>query len=238
MKTRDHGLRRQHAHACGGKLDGEGQRVETPTQLGYGLAVVVVDGEVWPHLARSLLEEPHGRGDIPTISVRQRRNGNLSLAVDAQRFAARGQDLQMRRRREQRRDVGRGLEHLLEIVEHEQCMAGSQEAEQHCPWISAGRWQGDLEGGDDGGRNVARVAHAGEGHVGGAVAERRAEGVGQMDSKARLASPPGPGERHQAGVRTSQQLSGKLHLGVAADELPALDRREAARRSSEGGLGG
>ena len=98
--------------------------------------------------------------------------------------------------------------------------------------------EGDLEGGDDGGHHVARVAHAGEGHVEGAVVERGAEGVGQMDRQARLAGAPGAGERDQAGVRASQQLSDELHLGSPADELPALDRCEAARWSLERGLWG
>ena len=145
--------------------------------------------------------------------VRQRRNGDLPLAADVQRFAARGEDLQVRTGPEQLRDVGGGLEHLLEIVEDEERASGPQEAEQQLLRISAGGWRGDLEGGDDGGHHVARVAHAGEGHVEDAVAKRGAEGVGQMDREARLAGTPGAGERDQAGVRASQQLSDELHFG-------------------------
>ena len=139
----------------------------------------------------------------------------------------------MRTRREQLRDVGGGLEHLLEVVEDEQRVSGAQEAEQQLLRIAAGGWRGDLEGGDDGGHHVARVAHAGEGHVEGAVAERRAERVGEMDREAGLAGAPGARERDEAGVRAAQQLGDELHLRAPADELPALDRREAARRSLE-----
>src|SRR5439155_6669124 len=141
VKPRDHGLRREHAHPSRGKLDGEGQRVEVTAQLGNGDAAVVVDGELWSHLARSLLEQPHGWGYVSTglEGMRQRRNGDLSLAADVQRFAARGEDLQVRTGREQLGDVGASLEDLLEIVEDEEAVSGPQEPEQQLLVVSPGR---------------------------------------------------------------------------------------------------
>ncbi|HVQ24146.1 MAG TPA: hypothetical protein VMV01_03170, partial [Planctomycetota bacterium] len=59
VEARDHGLRRQHAHARGRKLDGERQSVEAPAQLGHGRAVVVADAEVRPDLSGTLLEQDH-----------------------------------------------------------------------------------------------------------------------------------------------------------------------------------
>ncbi len=60
----------------------------------------------------------------------ERRHGSLVLAVHAQRRSARREHPHARRRLEDLGDKGRGLEHLLEVVEQEQQLAGVQLVEQ------------------------------------------------------------------------------------------------------------
>jgi hypothetical protein len=161
--------------------------------------------------------------------MRQRRHGNFALTADIQRLAARGEDLQMWTRPEQLCDLANGVEHVLDVVEHEERVSRAQEADQQRLGISTAGRRGDVEGGHDGQHHVARVPHSGQGHVECAIAKRGAESHRKMVREARLAGAPGTGERDQAGVRTSQQLGHELHLRVSTDELPPLHRRKAAR---------
>ena len=57
VETRQHRLRRQHAHPGGGELDRQRQAVETAAQFGHCSVVVLIDAEVGAHLARPLLDD-------------------------------------------------------------------------------------------------------------------------------------------------------------------------------------
>ena len=95
----------QDPHARGGELDRERQSVERPGDPGDALGVRLRDLEVRDDLAGALDVEAHRRGGRDRRSLRggrigdvERWNAVLVLDGETERDAARGQDLQRRRR--------------------------------------------------------------------------------------------------------------------------------------------
>ena len=100
--------RRERLGARGGELDGERQLVESDAELGDLLARLE---------AGALTEQRHGLGRG------ERRHRVLDFALDAQELAARHEHVQIGAGAEQRRQLGRRLDHLLQVVEQQEQLA-------------------------------------------------------------------------------------------------------------------
>ena len=100
--------RRERLGARGGELDGERQLVESDAELGDLLARLE---------AGALTEQRHGLGRG------ERRHRVLDFALDAQELAARHEHVQIGTGAEQRRQLGRRLDHLLQVVEQQEQLA-------------------------------------------------------------------------------------------------------------------
>ena len=100
--------RRERLRARGGELDRERQVVEARAELG-DLVARLEPG--------ALAEERDGLGRG------ERRHRVLDLALDAQELAAGDEQRQVGAGAEQRRELGRRLDHLLEVVEQEEQLA-------------------------------------------------------------------------------------------------------------------
>jgi hypothetical protein len=102
--------RRERLHARGSELDRERQAVEARADLGH----LAVYGEVRPDGQGTLHEE------IDRFPLPHRIDGDLPLAVDVQRLAARDEHRQVRAGADRLGDAGSRVEQVLEVVQHEQ----------------------------------------------------------------------------------------------------------------------
>ena len=114
LQPSEHRRRGQQLDPRRGQLDRERQAVEAIADLGDRVEVGLVRLEVRTHLACPL--EEHADGGV----ARERLEGELLLAADAQPCAARHGDLQARARGDDRRQRRRGFDDLLEVVDDEQ----------------------------------------------------------------------------------------------------------------------
>ena len=121
-------LGREQLGARGGKLDREREAVEADADLGDRRRVRVRDGEVGLHGAgaldeerdRLVLRERRDLGQMRGVGQVERRHRELVLAGEVHGDAARDEQLQLRRSREQVGERGRRLDEVLEVVEDEQ----------------------------------------------------------------------------------------------------------------------
>ena len=115
-------------HACPGGREHDAQRqaVDAAAHLRHRGSVVVVELKVGRHRACGAHEELDGSriGQPRAIRFRgwhlERRDGQLVFACEPQRLSTRGQDDQSRAGAEQLRQVGRGVQHVLEVVDQHQ----------------------------------------------------------------------------------------------------------------------
>ena len=129
----------------------------------------------------------------------QRRERDLALAGQPQRGLAGDQHRDGRRAREQRGHGGRGVDELLEVVEHEQqlgAVVGLQLGLEPLALVDPGQ------------RDEA-----------GAVAEAVRQPVGELEREPRLADAARPEHGDQADRGVAQQRRDRLELVLAADEL-------------------
>ena len=146
------------------------------------------------------------------------------LALHAQRLARRDEDLEAWTSRGDAGDRGRGVEHLLEVVEHEQRALAAQVGDEQLLGIAAVRGQRDLERRLNGREHVLRRADAGELDVVDVALEGGALRVPDMDGEAGLSGAPRPGQRDDADLRAPQQIRDGRHERRAANQLAALER--------------
>ena len=149
------------------------------------------------------------------------------LGADPQRGAARDHELGARRDGEQPRQVGGGVEQLLEVVEHEQHLAAAEHGGQP---FALGRAEllGDL------GDHAGGVVERGQLDELRAVGEARRRAVGELEREVRLADAAWPGQREQPHVGVGEQLGGGQEVLVAAEQR----RRRHGQRGGEHGLHG
>ena len=102
--------------------------------------------------------------------------------------AAGGQDEQIRAGLEQLRHLGRGLRHVLEVIEREQQLLVSQVTHKDVA-RSRALLLAQREGPNDAGQDQSRVAQGGEGDERHAVLEEACRGARRVDGQARLADP-------------------------------------------------
>ena len=154
----------------------------------------------------------------------------LLLPLHPQRLARRDQDLEAGARRRNAGDGGRGVEHLLEVVEHEERVLGSQMGNEQFLGLAAVRGQGDLERRLDGRDDVLGVADTGEVDVIDVALESRSQRVPDMDREAGLSGAPQARQRDDADLRASQHLHDGRDERRASNQFAALERKLGAGR--------
>ena len=199
-------VRREYPDARRGELDREGQVVEPTADL---RADRVVDIDVLGRHRRPLPEQLHGG------RLGQRRQRVLPLGGDAQQLAARHDRTHSRTRREQRRDVAGGPDHLLEVVQQEQALGVPEMPGELV--IGADRVR-------DRGEDVRRVADRREPDEPDPVRERGRRLAGDRDGEPRLADPARPGDGDETTV-AGHEPEDVCELLLAADERVRGDGR-------------
>ena len=126
---------------------------------------------------------------------------NSCSGADPQRGAARDHELGAGRDGEQPRQVGGGVEQVLEVVEHQQQFAAAEHGGQP---FALGRAEllSDLR---DHARGVVERGQLDELRT---VGEERHRAVGELEREVRLADAARPGQREQPHVRVGEQLGG------------------------------
>ena len=199
-------LGRESTDACCGQLQCEGKTVEGGAELRDG----AVGCEVGPNRRRTFREQRHRR------LARKTAERELALASQPQRYAASGQHLQTRRRREQARDERRCTEHLLEVVQHEQHRAPDEEAlerrlERPCALLHA-------DGVRDRGQREGRLGDRRQLHEDDAVREVEGRPRRHFEREPGLPRPARAGDRHTPHLLEPEQLAQLVHLAFAADD--------------------
>ncbi len=161
------------------------------------------------------------------LVVLQRRHRVDLLAGHAQRLAAGDDETQVRALREQADQLGRDVDHLLDVVEQQQHAAVAD---------VAGQVVGEAQHVRRLAEHQAGVAHRGERHPVDPAPVLVGDGCDRLQPEPGLAGPAGAGEREQPDVVAPQQVEDLGELGVPADErrgrhgqvgpVQALQRRE------------
>ncbi len=223
LQARQHRLRGEELDPRGRELDRERQPVEAIADLRHRRRVLGGDGEVGTHGRRALDEETHRvrlgehleRRKTRRIGKVERRDGELLLSRDAQRRAARCEDLEVLTGLEQRGHGRGGGKDLLEIVEHEQQAAVADvfgeaierrftAAHLHADRVrDGGRYEVGI--GDRGERDPERAVRVAVGRLG-----------RELQREAGLAGASRPGEGQEAGL--AEEAQAVRDLLFAADE--------------------
>ena len=251
-------LGRQELDPRCGQLDRQGHALEPSDDAGHRRGVL--DGQAERRLdrgrpgdeqadrlvavERGRIRDPQLIGQLrPPIGAegrwirrrRQARHRVLLLARYVEGGSTRDDHLQLARRPEELSDQRRGLDHLLEIVEDEQDLAGADPAGQ----AVADRDGAVLDESQDRGdrrSDEGRLANRFEGDEVDAVGEALGDRRRELEGQAGLAGAARAGQGEQAG--RAQHRAGLLELGGPADERgdlgrqvvrPAVERADRAR---------
>ena len=125
--------RREQLDSCGGQLEGERQPVQVHAELTDSLGVQLRELEVDSRVAGTIDEQPYRVRSPKTVDLEpvgrvgklERSDGVDPLVGDAQRGAASDQERHPWRN-QQLREQWRRFQHVLEVVEHEQCPSTAQ----------------------------------------------------------------------------------------------------------------
>jgi hypothetical protein len=214
-----------------GELDAQGQAVEVFADLpdrGRGGSRIPARA----HRPRALDEESHGRAvtrrrpsrDGLATSTLERAQRVLVLAVHPQRRPRRHDDPQSTGRAQQDRDERRGVDDLLEVVEHEQRVELGEVSTDALGDRSL-RALVDAERSGDRGGHVRRIVDRIERDQPGSIGCPLGKAAGELDGQARLADPAGSHDREQP-PRGEQPACG-LEVGLAAQEGGQAGRQVA-----------
>jgi hypothetical protein len=170
-------------------------------------------------------EQPHrlGPGELlkrrrpVMVGQRQGREGVPVLTRDTQDSAAGDQRRQRWAGGQQTGDDGAGIQHLLEVVEHQQRSPLAQKA-RHSLFDAAALDIPHPKRLRDARRDERGVAHGGEGDEPDAVREGVGGRRGHRERQAGLADAAGAGQGQQAHVVAAQQRGGVGDLALAADQ--------------------
>ena len=161
------------------------------------------------------------------------------LAADVQHPAAGDQHGHERGAGHQVDDHGGGVDHVLEVVEHEEDLPGPEPPGHHLAARLLRRLR-QSEGVGDGREHHGGIAHGGELDHHDAVGERVAGVAGDLERQPGLPAPAGAGHRHQASGVAEEQGPQLVDLAVPAHQLARragngeLPRRRGGRRQVEG----
>ena len=209
----------QQPHRGGREFQRQRQAVEPAAELGHRLSVLAGQGEPGLDITDPVDKQPHRwvlrqclEGD-PGRRNAQRVHPPFLLTADPQYHPAGHQHPQARRRLEQVRDHGRGVQHLLEVIQNDQHVPVGQTPFQGVqrPLLALSH-QAERRG--------DRVGHERRITDRGQVDERRAVGPlppgapGHRQRQPRLTRPARPGQHHQPAPRRGQHLGYLLHVAV------------------------
>ena len=237
----EHCTRRHQPDSSGRELDRQRQAVEPRADLGDRRPVACIEGEARlgrpDPLDKELLRRRQRLVGVRIVHLHgERRDGQLALAIEAQRRAAGDHGAQARCRRQQVGDQRRGVEHVLEVVEHEEHLAiGEVVAEDRR--VAAAGLLAQGEGAGDGGGDEVGFPRGGQEHREGAIGLIRQQVRRKAHREARLARASGSGEGEQPGPVLGQDRPGGGQLALAADQLGRLGRqirRARADRAQRG----
>jgi hypothetical protein len=148
----------------------------------------------------------------------------LAFRGDPEPHPARDQDLHPRTDREEVRDERGGIDHVLEVVEHEQEVSLPQHSRHPLEQRRVAR-PAHAERRDDGRGHERGVDDRAEGNEDDAVGEGVAHGRRGSQGEPRLADPTGASQGQESDIVPLQQVAGRGHL-----VLPPHQRRHRHRQ--------
>ena len=182
-------VRRKEPQPRGRELERERQPVETPAQSLDGRRSLVGQLEGAAGRPCPLREQRDGRID------RERGKRVLPFGSDPERRPAGRHDPKIRAAVVESRDLGRGGDDLLEIVEQQQRLPVADQA-GYSIFDSSSLGLLDVERFPERGQEVAGLGDVGHRHECDAVQELRCEHPAELHERAGLADPAGAGDRH------------------------------------------
>jgi hypothetical protein len=161
------------------------------------------------------------------------------LAVEAERSAARREQGETGRGRNERPERADNLEQVLEVVEQHEPVT-VREARRECLLERHAAALGQADRPSDRWQHERGVCERGERHEERAVGKPRGSRARHLEREARLADPAAAGQRHEAHVRAGEERDDRIHLLIAADERGGRRGEAGVRwpcgRRVEGGI--
>ena len=216
----------------GGQLDGQRQALQAATDLSHRRCVAFGEGKAGPHRAGPVHEQRHRRGGLQLRDQgsagtgRQRRDRVFPLGPQPEHRTAGGQDRQLRAAGQQLAQVGRDLDHLLQVVQDQQPGAVAERLGQRLCRRARPRQVGARRPAD-GGQHQPGIGDRLQRHEHGARAEPAPQQLAYRHREPGLADPARPGQRHQPHPGLPEQIG---HL--ADRPLPPEQRCRAHRQSA------
>ncbi len=218
-------LGRQELAAASGQFDGQRQPVQMHTDLGDGAGIGRgqlkggLDGLRAQHKQthRGLLHERLRRELLCEIGHREQRDWKLVLSGEVKGGPAGDEYAEARTGGEQRRELRCPLDHLLEVVQHE----------QQVPLAQRGLHlflRGDIcnfpqaECLGNGRHDAGRVADRGQRHEAGAIGEVCTHDPRDLQGQARFAHTASPRDGEQAHLWTREQVTDRHDLLFTTDQ--------------------
>ena len=242
-RSRD-AARVEQAHLRRGELDRERQALEAPADVGDVGGVVLVDGEAGLDRRRAVDEQHARRRAQRAVEARRgrrvgrRQRGDLVhlLAADPQHDAARHEELRERRGGVQPHEHGRGIDDLLEVVEHDE-HAPSRQRVRDALLERRFAVVADAERVRDRRHQQSRLEHALEQHEVDAVGEEVLRRARRLDREPALADAAGADQAHDPALAAGEQVAQARDVVFAADRRGVRDRDalEGGRRRGRRG---
>jgi hypothetical protein len=160
-------------------------------------------------------------------------NRELVLAAQPERGATGDQQGQLRTGRQQRGQVGRGVDELFEVIQDQQHATSRQ---QGCEAVQR-RTRGALACAKllrDGGQDQRRIRDRRERDEGHAARKRALQRASDLDRQTRLTNAAGAGQGDEPHVAPAEQTTELAELQLAADERGGRDRHGRPERGTGG----
>jgi hypothetical protein len=244
LESDEQRLRRQDLRPGRCQLDREGQSVKPPADLGDGRGGLVGDGEVRvdapgpfdKQAHRLVLAHAIGRREMARIRSRERGDREFVLHRDVQGDPTGDEHGQIGAFLDERGDVDRRRNDLLEIVEDEENVLAAQRGRQTLEGRSV-RCFTETECIGDGPKNPRRIANRRQRYEVDAIRKPADQVRGDLERQARLADPRWPGHRDQA-YRRIEELRTRLRPLVLPTDKGRRWDREPGRRGTDRSLRG
>ena len=211
----------EHGHACCGELDRERQPVEAAAHTCDRPGVGRRQLEARIPAVRALHEQGAGGGlfdrfGSTVLRDLERAHGVALLRLELQRFAAGRQHAQAWTAGQEIADERSCLEHMLEVVQHEDSPLRAEEALDSGNRRFAAH-RSHVERLRDRTRDVLTLCDGREEDQPGTVRILGLEPPCHVEGQPRLAHPARPGERHEAVVLPVKQVRDRATVLVATD---------------------